>query len=65
MTAGYLCPFSCLHVKFTYEVMVMQNTYSVEEIEKIQSIIALIGEDVPYEDALAAYDEIMMKGSLD
>lgn len=48
----------------------MKSTYSVEfsqeELEEIQAIISLIGEeDVPYEDALAAYDEIIMRGSLD
>lgn len=43
----------------------MNTYYSVEQLEEIQAIISLIGEDISYEDALAAYDEIMMKGSLD
>lgn len=54
--------------KLTYKgEMVMKNTYSgfsQEELEEIQAIIGLIGEDVPYEDALAAYNEIIDRGSL-
>lgn len=46
----------------------MKSTYSVEfsqeELEEVQAIISLIGEDVPYEEALAAYDEIINRGSL-
>ena len=42
----------------------MQSTYySIDDLEKIKTIIELVG-DVPYEEALAAYNEIINRSSL-
>lgn len=40
------------------------NTYLVDDIEKVEAIISLVGSDISYEEALAAYNEIMNRGSL-